>query len=1115
MPVNFEIDFVQPLLLDFEAGNITDATSYSEALSKYYEAAVSKGMPVGVPPTLPAPSLSGAPSPVGTGPDDAYKQPLDRASVTKMENVLAAYFQAKEIFIAEGALEGVKYSLEYAINKAKWTRDTIKGIVAQTKIIIKEIEEFPDHVKALIEVAKEKVVSYGEMVKVLKEELEELQFTGLEKRIAELELIENTERDGVVGERTEDQNKELEQLKTQNESQKEFIATTFAKELEILDAVKNLDVSNVAEATRSINTISQYVKSITKTIKEDKQKAYFQKRLSGLLTDVIDLGAVIAEPLSFGRILSDFKSDKAGVMQKVEKGKKALKKIQYIVDFLEPQLRKLKKKIKEETDQIEAWLKIKETNLKEKIAEKAANIAKKKKVAAVKERFEKAKEDIETFKKKYDEKVKVSMSLASASAKLVDKANGLLVAVTTLKGDLEKEVPTIKEELLELKNNVEASIKKIADAAGAVEDNFDNLIQDRLKDVGKDRKTTDAFDGFLKKQGFGDLGKIIKPAFEGLALDFQLIRTELETPKERYSKYTRTIEGIISSYEDMEQESKALAKAFAEFEEVKVVKTSQSDRAKRRAKKKGERVPLQDRDTIIKILKKLTILKEKIQAFLRKQEKKLKAFIDKKVAQLKVVAEQITIAAINAIPIKTQVSDTATKKEKAEEKKNQIKKTKVKLETVAKQVAALAEVGAGASTLASNISGGKYFTDDNSKPMTQIATGMFNYQVVGINSDSAAYTKAAADRSKIIAHIKLLEQIETYVKIAIIAIKETTSEEAREALAEKIQNKKDGLGQGFIADIKKVLDSLKNEQEGGRGSSKAFVDESKEMVIKMLTDFIETPPTDPTKLFDTLRLIGEKLKGKSLTRMLSSLDIVNVLVQIENKYLSKTHTTVKVILGQLDEAAPKSLEVNTNPEATAIENTAKLQVQKLKAKKEEAKQRLREISIGGLNLYDGLMKLNDCLDGSGSFVLALIEMIIKLVNDLKAWVKKKIDGWIKRQKEKLKERKARIIEENDAEIQKIKKSVVNVDAVIQQATFGIAAMLYWTGASWTNSVGTQFTMVTIGPYPKLLKVGAKDGLEAVIREIAGHFQKQLDSSFGIVLPPAAYGIPPFTFSGYK
>lgn len=124
---------------------------------------------------------------------------------------------------------------------------------------------------------------------------------------------------------------------------------------------------------------------------------------------------------------------------------------------------------------------------------------------------------------------------------------------------------------------------------------------------------------------------------------------------------------------------------------------------------------------------------------------------------------------------------------------------------------------------------------------------------------------------------------------------------------------------------------------------------------------------------------------------------------------------------------------------------------------------------------------------------------------------KPVEDYIKKEvtevKEKITER-ARIKIENES------KRKLNIEGRIATAMFGIASRLLWTGASWTNPVGTKFIVLNVGKFrPKLVMTNI-GGAQSFGEGLASGFNAQLKSMTGLVIPVPSYGIPPFTFNGY-
>lgn len=151
----------------------------------------------------------------------------------------------------------------------------------------------------------------------------------------------------------------------------------------------------------------------------------------------------------------------------------------------------------------------------------------------------------------------------------------------------------------------------------------------------------------------------------------------------------------------------------------------------------------------------------------------------------------------------------------------------------------------------------------------------------------------------------------------------------------------------------------------------------------------------------------------------------------------------------------------------------------------------------------------------GSVIVTLLKYFKKYVKDP---MDKFIKDWTKARLKKIKDeqliKRKKLIQAKKEFTDKLKDKLVNIDAKAMGVMFGLAARLFWTGATWTNPVGTTFTVFTIGPF-KPIKGLPKDGAAGIAREIGNSFKLQLLPMTGLATPLPANAIPPFPFVGYN
>ena len=141
MPLDFENNFIQPLLLDIQNGNIPDASTYCAKVGEYYEKTVTaKEGKIIIPQTLVSPTLTSAnlgvpvTVPISVG-EDAYLQPNSYRSQLKMYRTLAQYYVNKELVSGQLDLEQSLSTLESIVRKQSFNIQQLKAYIASARNI--------------------------------------------------------------------------------------------------------------------------------------------------------------------------------------------------------------------------------------------------------------------------------------------------------------------------------------------------------------------------------------------------------------------------------------------------------------------------------------------------------------------------------------------------------------------------------------------------------------------------------------------------------------------------------------------------------------------------------------------------------------------------------------------------------------------------------------------------------------------------------------------------------------------------------------------------------------------------------------------------------------------
>ena len=237
-------------------------------------------------------------------------------------------------------------------------------------------------------------------------------------------------------------------------------------------------------------------------------------------------------------------------------------------------------------------------------------------------------------------------------------------------------------------------------------------------------------------------------------------------------------------------------------------------------------------------------------------------------------------------------------------------------------------------------------------------------------------------------------------------------------------------------------------------------------LVKTIKDLIENPTLDPKTIVDATDKIGLNL--------IQLRSVTTRLIELERKYLRRSKKVVEELL------------------STGFADISDLKeegwIKKLKALKAH-------------------------LDKNPSYLQKLFEYLGDLLADFEAFARKvitkqldRIKSWLKRQLENWRIR-------NQEEIEKWRERALSVDNFIFCNILGIAARVFWTGATWNGETGSNHVVYNIGRF-KPIKQKLLEGASVFIPEVAKSFEGQLNQMRGVVIPPANTGISPLSFKGY-
>ena len=161
-----------------------------------------------------------------------------------------------------------------------------------------------------------------------------------------------------------------------------------------------------------------------------------------------------------------------------------------------------------------------------------------------------------------------------------------------------------------------------------------------------------------------------------------------------------------------------------------------------------------------------------------------------------------------------------------------------------------------------------------------------------------------------------------------------------------------------------------------------------------------------------------------------------------------------------------------------------------------------------------LIFVREKIDKVSSIVLLLLNVVAKFARAVSNFIGELMKPVIDFVKRTLSEEKNRITEEEIERQRQLIESKINLDGKIMSTMFGVAARLFWTGATWTNSAGTKFVVLNIGRFSPTMKALTVNGSQGYAEELAKGFNNQLAKMTGLAIPQISLGIVPFTWTGY-
>lgn len=1082
MPINFEIDFVQPLLKDLRNGEFANVQEYAEGITKYYMRALSKGMPLGISPTLPSAAL-GTPAPVGTGPLDVFGKPFNEASRVRFKNTIDQFYTAREIILSKENIEAKRQALEGIIRKAEYQTKLLQTTIRRVGELKTQVSLIPQEIKNTIEGVKKMFELFVQQLKNVREDVLGFSF------------------------------EELQELGDDFNIEEEF-KTRFPAEAVIVDSLLNLDFTKPRQVVTTIQKASEYfgkIKADTQSsvrvfqqFDQEQQRDYVRRRLEQVVAKMVRVSSGLLFPESLGELIVDLKQKGERFDEQTErvlrKAIVASDRLGFIKFYVQPEIKKLEELVRTKEKRIKEQLQKSTENIKESLDKKVRELAQKQsKIKSFgpgdkKKSFKAKKEKAEDLKDKIKSTVATTTKNVKTATALIQKSTALVNAGLVIKDEVLKTVTDLQSKVEAIKTNTEQ--------------NTEDLQQIRLT-PNPDLVSKQKLISYLRDHGSSAITETpLVKAITDANINFIDVKKLFEETSTTYDQLYSKVLGLKENLIDLKDLLLELKGAF-----VNKTKDKSEDKATRRDRRE------QPKQTILSVLKELQDLLNDADGFRKKVQDDINGFIKKQQTNLDKYKRDLEIKLIASLPVPTETEDFATKEQAAKEKAEVIKQYKVKVEQTTKKAKAVSLLATNAAKLGTNLSQGKISAATNDPIMRKVANAILEFNTVGVNPQSSKY-KQEEDRNRILLkEIDTLREVDTYVSIITTIAQDVsnykdiaaqTREQSREQIA--------SFGVAIKEEYQRIIQSATQSQtlfneRGVRGVSP---------IIDKLLGSLQTifsGEAKPDQIVAELRKLIIISKSDLLAETLQSQALVRALQSFEREYLVKTKTALTKILGvippqeeqQLIEQTTNTPQGETPPKIGPIATSA----QATKDAIENARQAAAE-KINNNKLYKTLVDMYEAInEGKGSVISMLIAKVVELLKQFEAFIKKQINNQLIALKKRVKNEIQKNKEQYEQRLQQILKRKDFVDQVATSLMYNVATQLFWAGASWQNSVGTTFQVLFIKPLKRLKVNGRTEGYGAAIRELARNFENQLNGVQGICIPNPATGIPPFPFKGYK
>jgi len=720
MAYNFELTFTRPLLTKLDAGMLSDAKDWAESITSAYVSTIRMGMPIGVPPILPAPGLNPTvPPPFTIGVSPFTTADLRRR---RMYKILYAYFVARGKKLDKGSIQSLGTTISLLIRKVKEQLKEVKLLVEEIRLVREELKNITKSVNQIVQDIKKEI---RQQVVDIKDAFKILDSVRVSIPPADFESL-------------------------------------YSQEFTFLQKLADFNPLNIGSVTELALLLSDYGNRtdpfLSNFSSEMSVKRYLYSKLVGAAKIILQLAEGVFDPSKIINVVNDLAKKK----ERVQNLAKRVNQFDLFVRFIRPKLKRLQIKKNQLVRRIKDKLRDKIKKLKDQLAAKIRDSAIGKKYSKKTDRYDKSSKTRNDKRKKHQQKLKQLQAKIKTLRKVYKLSVDVVGKSTTLYLSATNTFELIKQDiLLYQKQLIKAQKDWTALQRADVINNATSIPQINLPQPTTEQSNIN-----------GETNKVVKYLADSGLLDFAEAATRIVIQtKCDYQTFVRFFEKTTSYVQQFVYEIIALLTDIENlFVEIKKLRSDSGEVTQITKPQVSRLKSLKDalKYFATQIIPKVQSYPKWAKVQVKKEKSKLQKNIDK-------FKQDLKTSVINSLPIKSDVQDP---KDKAEEAQGRIRTIRNKIRTVRKilkKVSCIAKMAKGGINIYKNIEKGDYTLQANQVPIDSMIDGYYDFK--SIDQSQGVQAQLYNEKLKVKDDLKGMVIIDFLVRALINTFKSPNSQE--------------------------------------------------------------------------------------------------------------------------------------------------------------------------------------------------------------------------------------------------------------------------------------------------------------------------------------------------